>query len=234
MNNRPYSPQMVEQAHPSMGKTQVNKVLKYLASQGSITMKENGKSVIYWKNQKDTTPDNSQDSINVDDEDAGGGDDNSGSIKHPPPLTVEELSSQIEILKTQVEQQKQILKDLESKSSKLQSELTNSEIDSQCESISKENQDLYQKLSQFKSKGSACTPNEKLNLELTQQKYRREWIKRKKIFKDALDAILERANKKRKDLKEKIGWEDDEDFKVTMIPERKSTTSQPPLKRIKR
>eukprot|EP01133_Synstelium_polycarpum_P012172 gene12172-14247_t len=202
-NNRPYSAQMVENAHPSLGKTKVVKILKYLAEQGKITSKESGKnSVIYWKMQE-------EDELDEYGQPIGG-----------PKPTIDDLNRSIASLTSTNNDLADELKKLQSQTKQLEAQMTDAQIKEEIDRLTKESNDMQVKINGYKAKNISVSANEKKKLEADHAKARREWLKRKNLFKEILAEILERSSKKKKDLQEEVGWEADEDLKIEMIPDR--------------
>ncbi|EGC35235.1 hypothetical protein DICPUDRAFT_152437 [Dictyostelium purpureum] len=208
--NRPYNYQMIEAQFPSMGKTQVQKTLKSLHEQNRIAGKEYNKSVIYWKIQ-DTGPKLDEQGYEI------------------PQETMDDLNRKVDSLTRQLEQEKDTLKSLLSTTKQLNSQLSDQQIQDEVQQLESENSQLEKKLKDFKSKTSMMSDADKQRLQDTVRKARNEWIKRKRIFKECLDQILERSSKKRKDLQNEIGWETDEDLKITMIEDHSKPQQQQPV-----
>ncbi|EFA75194.1 homologous-pairing protein 2 [Heterostelium album PN500] len=129
-----------------------------------------------------------------------------------------------------------------SSTKELAGQLTNSEIASKIDTLEKSNAQHETKLAAYKKKNVVASAGEKKKLEAKHDKARREWVARRKMFKEVLDTILERSSKKKKDLQEEIGWEADEDLNITIIPDRtkkdnsstSSSSSAPEYKRHKK
>ncbi|KAM9999246.1 hypothetical protein ACTFIZ_002815 [Dictyostelium cf. discoideum] len=221
--NRPYNYQMVEAAFPSMGKTQIVKTLKSLGEQGKLTFKENNKAIIYWRIQ-DTGPKLDEQGYEI------------------PQESIHDLNRKLDGINRQLEVEQDTLKSLISQSKQLNNQLSDDQIQKEVDQLSTENKELESKLLTFQTK-EIMSDKDKQRLDDTIKKARSEWIKRKALFRDILDQVLERSNKKKKDLQEDIGWETDEDLKIQMIPDYSkplpqqnlsSTNDESPYKKQKR
>ncbi|KAF2071413.1 hypothetical protein CYY_007277 [Polysphondylium violaceum] len=200
-HNRPFNSLMIETAHPMMGKAQINKLLKSLAEQDKIASKENNRTVLYWKKQS-----------------VGPKLDKEG---YPlPEENVDDLKRKVDMFKKEHDSEKETLDQLIKQSKTLLDQPTNESLAKEIKELMNDNDEMEKKLKVLQSKGSGCSEQEKEKLIAFIVKARADWVKRKRIFKEALDAILERSNKKKKDLQEDIGWETDEDLKIPMIEDR--------------
>ncbi|GAM18577.1 hypothetical protein SAMD00019534_017520 [Acytostelium subglobosum LB1] len=205
-NNRPFSPQQIELAHPQYGKTRVTKMLKLLADQGKIVCKESGKSLVYWMDQKDEL-------------------DEYGQPVDGPKPRPDDVTRQNTALRAEREDLDQQLKSLQAESKQLEAQLTDDKIDEEIERLTKDTADMSAKLKAYKSKNTSLTADSKKTLEANHAKARREWINRRRMFKEVLDTVLERSSKKRKDLQEEVGWETDEDLNITLVEDRSKKSS---------
>ncbi|KAN0009226.1 hypothetical protein ACTFIU_006499 [Dictyostelium citrinum] len=219
--NRPYNYQMIEAAFPSMGKTQIVKTLKSLGEQGKLSFKENNKAIIYWRVQ-DTGPKLDEQGYEI------------------PQESIHDLNRKLDGINKQLEVEQDTLKSLISQTKQLNNQLSDEQIQKEINQLSTENKELESKLLAFQTK-EIMSDKDKQRLDETIKKARSEWIKRKALFRDILDQVLERSNKKKKDLQEDIGWETDEDLKIQMIPDyskplpqQTSTNDESPYKKQKR
>ncbi|GAM21634.1 hypothetical protein SAMD00019534_048090 [Acytostelium subglobosum LB1] len=205
-NNRPFSPQQIELAFPQYGKTRVAKMLKLLADKGSIVSKENGKSsFIYWMDQNEEM-------------------DEYGQPVNGPKPTTADLNKEISSLKTELAEMTEQLKALQTEARQLEGQLTDEQLAKDISALDIVSSDLDNKLKAYKSKNVVVAPDQKKKLEANHAKARREWLARRRMFKEVLDTILERSSKKRKDLQEEIGWETDEDLKIEVVADRSKSS----------
>ncbi|EGG21100.1 homologous-pairing protein 2 [Cavenderia fasciculata] len=213
--NRPFTAALLEQKMPSLTKAACQKILKALDDKGKIASKEFGKTLVYWKLQEKEELDEYGQPIN------GG------------KPTVEDIARQITSKKAEAESLANEYKQLQVESRKLESQPTDKEIEDEIKKLTEENKALQDKVNQYaKKKDVVMSESELKQLKENHAKARREWVKRKKTFKEVVDAVLERTGKKKADLKENIGWEDDEDLGVKMIEDRSKPDRD--VKKVKR
>ncbi|KYQ93168.1 homologous-pairing protein 2 [Tieghemostelium lacteum] len=221
----------MESLCPNIGKTQLLKTLKSMGDKGMISMKDTGKSFLYWR-KPDDEDDNNDSQNSEDDEEIDI--ESEDKEEKPKKLTIEELSQEVEQLKSKIDKEKETLKELTTKSRDISKQSTNDEIQKDIDVLMTSNKELSQKLISLKKNATKCTEADKNKLIQEHVKTRREWTKRKALFDNILSTILENSNKKKKDLKEICGWETDLEVGVKMIEDRDpKATKTPVFKRLR-
>lgn len=191
--NRPYSAVDIHSnLHKAYGKTAVTKALETLAEEGKVKEKTYGKQKVYVADQSHFPT--------VDDAELKAMDTKIAAKAHNLRVS-EEKQKRLET----------VLRDLSSS-------LTTEEAHKQLTELTKQCQQLEEKLSGLKSNKNSVSPEDRQKVMAARTKYVKEWKKRKRMATDMLDAILEGYPKKKRDLYEDIGIETDDDCKVS-IPE---------------
>ncbi|KAF0690112.1 Aste57867_18506 [Aphanomyces stellatus] len=192
--NRPYSVLNVfENLHRRIGKTMLQKILDVLVDQGEICVKTYGKSQIYYYNQS--------------------------KLPLPSGDLLAKVESQLQSVVEEVGGLEKELKEHETVLGGLTSQMSDADLEAALKGQTEEADLLSAKLKQVGAHASApVDPSLKAGLTKSFQKYRGEWVKRKRIVMDAVDQIAEGMEKKRKDVLELCGVETDESVGVKEVP----------------
>ncbi|KAH9091667.1 hypothetical protein Ae201684P_011211 [Aphanomyces euteiches] len=192
--NRPYSVLNVfENLHRRIGKTMLQKILDVLVEQGEINVKTYGKSQIYYYNQR--------------------------KLPAPSAELLAKTEDSIQTVFEEVSALEKTLKEKEAVLNGLTSQMSDAELTAALADLENEASSLSAKLQQANERNTApVDPGAKAHLTKSFQKYRTEWLKRKRIVMDAVDQIAEGMEKKRKDVMELCGVESDESVGVKEIP----------------
>lgn len=189
--NRPYSViDIFNNLHKEYGKTAVVRALDQLVEEGKIKEKTYGKQKIYFPEQSQFPA--------VDDED------------------LQKMDAEVKNMTGTLEEITQGVRSNEALLSKLNSSLTTSEAKEKLSTVKQEISALEAKLSDLESNAPKIDPAEKDAIYANNEKYVKEWRKRKRLTTDMVDAILEGYPKGKKTLFEEIGIETDEDAKVSL------------------
>lgn len=189
--NRPYSSNDIfNNLHKEHGKTAVVRALDQLALDGKIKEKTYGKQKIYFANQ-DEFPDVAEAELSAMDQEIG------------------DLNAKLQEVTRQLQAR-------ESQLSALSHSLTTEQLVEKIATVSEERDRLKARLEKLTSNTTFVEPEEKDRIYKDNEKFVKEWRKRKRLANDVIDAILEGYPKGKKALLEETGVETDEDVRVTM------------------
>lgn len=189
--NRPYSSNDIfNNLHKEHGKTAVVRALEQLAQDEKIKEKTYGKQKIYFANQ-DEFPDVAEAELSA-------------------------MDQEIADLNTKKEELSRQLQARESQLNALSHSLTTEELAEKIETTSAERDRLRARLDKLTSNTNFVEPQVKDRILKDNEKFVKEWRKRKRLATDIIDAILEGYPKGKKALLEETGVETDEDVNVTM------------------
>lgn len=189
--NRPYSSNDIfNNLHKEHGKTAVVRALDQLAQDGKIKEKTYGKQKIYFANQ-DEFPDVAEAELSAMDQEIG------------------DLNAKLQEITRQ-------LQGRQSQLSALSNTLTKEQLVEKIETVSEERDRLKARLEKLTSNTNFVEPEVKDRIYKDNEKFVKEWRKRKRLANDMIDAILEGYPKGKKALLEETGVDTDEDACVTM------------------
>lgn len=189
--NRPYSSNDIfNNLHKEHGKTAVVRALDQLALDGKIKEKTYGKQKIYFANQ-DEFPDVAEAELSAMDQEIG-----------DLNVKLQEVTRQLQARESQL--------------SALSHSLTTEQLVEKIAAVSEERDRLKARLEKLTSNTTFVEPEEKDRIYKENEKFVKEWRKRKRLANDVIDAILEGYPKGKKALLEETGVETDEDVRVTM------------------
>lgn len=189
--NRPYSSNDIfNNLHKEHGKTAVVRALDQLALDGKIKDKTYGKQKIYFANQ-DEFPDVAEAELSAMDQEIG------------------DLNAKLQEVTRQLQAR-------ESQLSALSHSLTTEQLVEKIATVSEERDRLKARLEKLTANTTFVEPEEKDRIYKDNEKFVKEWRKRKRLANDVIDAILEGYPKGKKALLEETGVETDEDVHVTM------------------
>ncbi|KAH7962141.1 homologous-pairing protein 2 homolog [Rhipicephalus sanguineus] len=189
--NRPYSSNDIfNNLHKEHGKTAVVRALEQLAQDDKIKEKTYGKQKIYFANQ-DEFPDVAEAELSAMDQEIA-----DLNVKH------QELTRQLQARESQL--------------SALSQSLTTEELTEKIASTTAERDKLKARLDKLTSNTNYVEPEVKDRILKDNEKFVKEWRKRKRLANDIIDAILEGYPKGKKALLEETGVETDEDVNVSM------------------
>eukprot|EP01100_Stratorugosa_tubuloviscum_P007904 TRINITY_DN3273_c0_g2_i2.p1 TRINITY_DN3273_c0_g2~~TRINITY_DN3273_c0_g2_i2.p1 ORF type:complete len:254 (+),score=132.97 TRINITY_DN3273_c0_g2_i2:62-823(+) len=181
-NNRPFSAQLLvqclqEKLGSSKTAASAQKLLDSLVQVGTITVKEFGKTKLYWPNQNDlATADSS---------------------------TLSNFDKQISDLEKEQYDFSEKVKHLSSETKALQNSLTNEQLNEKIEQLTNKNQQLTEKLEDLKEGNiKLITKQEKIAAEKKLATAQAAWRARKRMCREIIDNLTETTNKKYKQLKE--------------------------------
>lgn len=189
--NRPYSSNDIfNNLHKEHGKTAVVRALDQLAQDGKIKEKTYGKQKIYFANQ-DEFPDVAEAELSAMDQEIG------------------DLNAKLQDVTRQLQAR-------ESQLSALSHSLTTEQLVEKIATVSEERDRLKARLEKLTSNTNFVEPEVKDRILKDNEKFVKEWRKRKRLANDVIDAILEGYPKGKKALLEETGVETDEDVNVVM------------------
>lgn len=189
--NRPYSSNDIfNNLHKEHGKTAVVRALEQLAQDGKIKEKTYGKQKVYFANQ-DEFPDVAEAELSAMDQEIG------------------DLNAKLQDVTRQLQAR-------ESQLSALSHSLTTEQLVEKIATVSEERDRLKARLEKLTSNTNFVEPEVKDRILKDNEKFVKEWRKRKRLANDVIDAILEGYPKGKKALLEETGVETDEDVNVTM------------------
>lgn len=189
--NRPYSSNDIfNNLHKEHGKTAVVRALDQLAQDGKIKEKTYGKQKIYFANQ-DEFPDVAEAELSAMDQEIG------------------DLNAKLQEITRQ-------LQGRQSQLSALSNTLTKEQLVEKIETVSEERDRLKARLEKLTSNTNFVEPEVKDRIYKDNEKFVKEWRKRKRLANDMIDTILEGYPKGKKALLEETGVDTDEDACVTM------------------
>lgn len=189
--NRPYSSNDIfNNLHKEHGKTAVVRALEQLAQDDKIKEKTYGKQKIYFANQ-DEFPDVAEAELSAMDQEIS-----DLNAKH------QELTRQLQSRESQL--------------SALSQSLTTEQLNEKIVSTLAEQDRLKARLDKLTSNTNFVEPEVKDRILKDNEKFVKEWRKRKRLANDMIDAILEGYPKGKKALIEETGVETDEDVNVSM------------------
>ena len=190
--NRPYSVNdLVANLHNEVPKSLMQKILDGLVEETKISEKVNGKQKAYYVNQKDFPVASEADLLKIDQE----------AVQAQHQLN--ELNGRIKVK--------------EDKIKNLNSALTTEDAKEKIEKLKLENSRMNEKLDVLTSDSSKMVDQDTMN-EAKKQRVDsvKEWRKRKRMFNDMTEAILDGYPHPKKHLYEEVGVETDQDVGVTM------------------
>lgn len=189
--NRPYSGvDVFNNLHKEHGKTAITRALEQLYHEKRIIEKTYGKQKIYFFDQN-ALPQASDDEL-------------------------AKMDAEVLNLDQSIKSLEQNLKTLDCELNKLTQSLTTPDIKNKIAQLLEENGELEARLETLTKNKDSINPKERDELIKNNEKYVKEWRKRKRIVTDMTDAILEGYPKPKKTLFEEMGLETDEDLKVSL------------------
>lgn len=187
--NRPFSANdILGSIQAECGKTAVIRTIDMLVSEKKIKEKIYGKQKIYYINQNMFA---SLQNVDVQTMDA----------------EINELSNTWSALQKEIKSSEDAL-------GNLNKSITNEAAESELEHLKVEIPALKEKLKNLQNKSGNFDPKEKKALCDKQEKYHKEYIRRKRMANNIIDAILEGYPKSKKQLLEELGVETDGDMKI--------------------
>eukprot|EP01114_Cavostelium_apophysatum_P002714 TRINITY_DN1239_c0_g1_i1.p1 TRINITY_DN1239_c0_g1~~TRINITY_DN1239_c0_g1_i1.p1 ORF type:complete len:235 (+),score=81.41 TRINITY_DN1239_c0_g1_i1:105-809(+) len=188
--NRPYNSQMVsDNLHGAVGNTQAKKVLAAMGDANKIASKDFGKSKVYWRLQEDNAIDK---------------------------RGLEELDKKVSELEAEKAPISEECKKLSAELAELNAQPSDKEADAQIAKLEKENEELSAKLKGIAGNSVVLTPAQKKKITKDYEDAKGAWRKRKRMVRDICDTLSESTNKRYKEWKEDLGFEDDEDVGVNI------------------
>eukprot|EP00002_Diphylleia_rotans_P021923 TRINITY_DN4279_c0_g1_i3.p1 TRINITY_DN4279_c0_g1~~TRINITY_DN4279_c0_g1_i3.p1 ORF type:complete len:248 (+),score=76.70 TRINITY_DN4279_c0_g1_i3:69-812(+) len=189
--NRPFNYLMLfNNLHQRVGKTQVQKILDTLTENSQISTKVYGKSAIYYARQ-DQFPIPEKDELQSMDEEIK---------KKTAALT--ELSASNKTLTIELQ--------------RLESALTEEEIEQRIKDLNEENAKLAARLERLGDGSKLITEEQKVRANKAFTTAIAEWKKRKRMTTDVISTLAEHADKKTSEIREMIGVETDEEARVNV------------------
>lgn len=129
---------------------------------------------------------------------------------------LKEMDSQISKLNAELQTLSQNCRQLDSELKDLNSSLTTEEITKENKQLKEESSGYKTRLEKIKSATNHVTPEEKEKVYKERNLYVKEWKKRKRLASDMMNSILEGYPKSKKEFLEEVGVETDEDYKVVI------------------
>lgn len=189
--NRPYSTNdIVANLHNEHAKSVVQKALDLLVAEGSIIEKLNGKQKAYVANQ------------------------NNLPVASEEELT--QLDAELTAAQAELTSMTQQCKSKEESLKMMRSQLTTESAVKQLEEVTQELVKLENRLKGLTEQGNMVTQDEMNQAKKLHQTSVKEWRKRKRMFENVTDAILDGYPKPKKTLYEEIGVDTDQDVGATM------------------
>ncbi|KFK43595.1 hypothetical protein AALP_AA1G146800 [Arabis alpina] len=190
--NRPLNTQNAADALQkfNLKKTAVQKALDSLADGGKITFKEYGKQKIYIARQDQFEIPNGEELAQMKEDNAK--------------------------LQQQLQEKKKAIGEVESEIRSLQSNMTLEEIQVKDAKLSKEVQEMEEKLIKLREGITLVRPEDRKAIEDMYSDKITQWRKRKRMFRDVWDTVTENSPKDIKELKEELGVEYDEDVGLSL------------------
>lgn len=187
--NRPYSAvDILNNLHKEYGKTAVVKALDTLVAEGKIKSKTYNKQVVYVTDQTQFP------------------DVNDSELKS--------MESKVVAMAQKLKESSDVVRQLDSELQALCSSLTTDEAKSQVIQLTKECDQLEEKLKSLKSSVNTVSPKEREQILKSRSTNVKEWRKRKRICTDMMSAILEGYPKSKKEFLEEVGVETDESLSL--------------------
>lgn len=194
--NRPYSANDITQnLHKEYGKTAIQKALDDLSQEEKIREKVYGKQKVYSAVQDDS---------------GGGNPSTMDSDLTELDSKIVDLTSKLKLAEQELKQNEIELKDLENQPTTEEAVKEKNELESVVNKLSEK----IDKLSQTTVK---ISPNDRDAIYKDNEKYMKEYRKRKRICMDIVNSILENYPKPKKTLLEEVGIEADEDVNCKLL-----------------
>ncbi|KAI8898041.1 Tat binding protein 1-interacting protein-domain-containing protein [Globomyces pollinis-pini] len=185
--NRPYNvTDILNNLKGKVSKANIQKILNEAVESNKIVVKTYGKQMIYCPIQNAT--DISPDSLNE------------------LSMKTNESAKVMEDLKEKVNGNLKLLQ-------KLKNSKTTEDMKAELSNLNAENTNLKEKLEMLQNGTPLITTEEKQRIESDFEEMRQHWKNRKRMFNEMWNTITEHAENPKK-LKEKVGFETDEDVKV--------------------
>uniref|UniRef100_A0A8C6TL26 Homologous-pairing protein 2 homolog n=1 Tax=Neogobius melanostomus TaxID=47308 RepID=A0A8C6TL26_9GOBI len=129
---------------------------------------------------------------------------------------LKDMDNQISTLNAELQTLTQNCRQLDSELKELNSSLTTEEITKENKQLKEECSGYKTRLEKIKSATNHITPEEKEKVYKERNLYVKEWKKRKRLASDMMNSILEGYPKSKKEFLEEVGIETDEDYKVVI------------------
>eukprot|EP00741_Cyanophora_paradoxa_P008321 tig00001292_g8050.t1 len=187
--NRPLSSQNIID-HLKLGKAAAERVIAKLAETGKISVKEFGKSKIYFARQD--------------------------QFDAPDSASLARMDAEITSLTQKLAQVTEEVKELNAEMRKLGSALTQQEIAQRLVALRDETAKKRQRLTKLKDGGNTVTPEHKRAVEAAYAKARNAWRQRKRLCEEIVGQMCELSGMKLQQTMESMGLETDADAGVSL------------------
>ncbi|KAH7826905.1 putative Homologous-pairing protein 2 [Monocercomonoides exilis] len=189
--NRPFSVQnVVDGLKGKIKKTATQKALDALVEKSQVTLKEFGKSKIYFADQS--------------------------QFEVPSKEEIAQMDETINQTQDELRELESTAKSMTAENAHLASELTNEQISEEITRLTQDNKELGAKLNRLKEGGIHVDPEYKEKVSKAYGTMISEWKARRRVGTDALGVISEATGKSEKDLADDIGIETDEAVGTTL------------------